>query len=160
MNRRLMLGVVGLVSVSALVACGDDDDDGASEVAEANTEFCDDLSAYGTAVGDFAALDPATATKDDYDSAAEEVRSTRDAMVESAGDLAETEWENLVTQVDTLRDQLQDAPDDEAVQAIRRRGEAAGCGRAGERRSTGQRDLHGRWGHDEQRRLNSVRDCS
>lgn len=118
MNRRLMLGVVGLVSVSALVACGDDDDDGASEVAEANTEFCDDLSAYGTAVGAFAALDPATATKDDYDSAADEVRSTRDAMVESAGDLAETEWENLVTQVDTLRDQLQDAPDDEAVQAI------------------------------------------
>ncbi len=26
-------------------------------------------------------------------------------MVESAGELAETEWENLVTQVDTLRDQ-------------------------------------------------------
>ena len=39
-------------------------------------------------------------------------------MVESAGDLAETEWENLVTQVDSLRDQLQDAPDDQAVQAI------------------------------------------
>jgi len=118
MNRRLMVGVVGLISVSALVACGDDDDDGASEIAEANTEFCDDLSAYGTAVADFAALDPATATKDDYDSAADEVRSTRDAMVESAGDLAETEWENLVTQVDSLRDQLQDAPDDQAVQAI------------------------------------------
>ncbi len=77
MNRRLMLGVVGLVSVSALVACGPDDDDGASEVAEANTEFCDDLTAYGTAVGAFAALDPATATKDDYDSAAEEVSSSR-----------------------------------------------------------------------------------
>ena len=118
MKRRLVLGIVGLVSVSALVACGDDDDDDASEVAEANTEFCDDLSAYGTAVADFAALDPATATKDDYDSAADEVRSTRDDMVESAGDLAEEEWENLLTQIDTLRDQLRDAPDDQAVQAI------------------------------------------
>ena len=117
MNRRLVLGIVGLVSVSALVACGDDDDD-SSEVGEANTEFCDDLSSYGTAVADFAALDSATATKDDYESAADEVRSTRDDMVESAGDLAEEEWENLLTQVDTLRDQLRDAPDDQAVQAI------------------------------------------
>lgn len=118
MKRRLVLGIVSVVSVSILVACGDDDDDDASEVAEANTEFCDDLSAYGTAVADFAALDPATASKDDYESAADEVTSTREAMVDSAGDLAEEEWENLLTQVDTLRDQLTDAPDDQAVQAI------------------------------------------
>ena len=39
-------------------------------------------------------------------------------MVDSAADLGEAEWENLQTQVDTLRDQLQDAPDDEAVGAI------------------------------------------
>src|SRR6188768_3577451 len=118
MKRRLVLGIVSVVSVSVLVACGDDDDDDASEVAEANAEFCDDLSAYGTAVSDFAALDPATASKDDYDSAADEVRSTREDVVESAGDLAEEEWENLLTQIDTLRDQLRDAPDDQAVQAI------------------------------------------
>jgi hypothetical protein len=117
MNCRLMLGVAGLISVAALAACGDDDDD-ASEVAEANTEFCENMSAYGTALADFAALDPATASKDDYDSAADEIRSTREDMVESAEDLAEEEWENLVTQVDALRDQLRDAPDDEAVQAI------------------------------------------
>ena len=116
MNRRLVLGIAGLVSVAALVSCGDDDDE--SDVSEANTEFCEDLAAYGTAVTDFAALDPATATKDDYDSAAGEVRSTREEMVDSGGDLAEAEWENLATQVDTLRDQLRDAPDDQAVQAI------------------------------------------
>ena len=116
MNRRLVLGIAGLVSVAALVSCGDDDDE--SDVSEANTEFCSDLSAYGTAVADFAALDPATATKDDYDSAADEVRSTREEMVDSGEDLAEAEWENLATQVDTLRDQLRDAPDDQAVQAI------------------------------------------
>src|SRR6188768_504152 len=118
MKRRLVLGIVSVVSVSVLVACGDDDDDDASEVAEANAEFCGDLSAYGNAVADFAALDPATASKDDYESAAEEVRSTRESMVDSAGDLAQEEWENLLTQVDALRDQLKDAPDDQAVQAI------------------------------------------
>ena len=109
-----MFGVLGLAA-AALVACGDDDDD---DVGEANAAFCDDLAAYGTAVADLAALDPATATKSDYDSAADDVRSTREDMVESAADLGEAEWANLETQVDTLRDQLQDAPDDEAVQSI------------------------------------------
>ena len=118
MNRLVGLGITTLVSVSTMVACGDDDDDDTSAVAEANAEFCADLSAYGNAVADFAALDPATASKDDYDASADEVRSTREAMVESAGDLAEQEWENLLTQVDTLRDQLRDAPDDQAVQTI------------------------------------------
>ena len=118
MKRWLVLGVAGLVGAGALVACGDDDDDDASDVVEANAEFCDDLSTYGTAVADFVALDPATASKDDYESAADEVRSTRESMVESAGDLAEEEWENLQTQIDTLGDQLRDAPDDQAVQAI------------------------------------------
>ena len=109
-----MFGVLGLAA-AALVACGDDDDD---DVGEANSAFCDDLAEYGTAVADLAALDPATATKSDYDSAADDVRSTREDMVESAADLSEAEWANLETQVDTLRDQLQDAPDDQAVQSI------------------------------------------
>ena len=68
----LMFGVLGLAAV-ALVACGEDDDD---DVGEANAAFCDDLAAYGTAVADLAALDPATATKSDYDSAADDVRTT------------------------------------------------------------------------------------
>ena len=113
MRRLLMFGVLGLAA-AALVACGDDDDD----VGEANAAFCDDLATYGTAVADLAALDPATATKSDYDSAADEVRSTREDMVDSAADLSEAEWANLETQVDTLRDQFQDAPDDQAVQSI------------------------------------------
>ena len=39
-------------------------------------------------------------------------------MVDSAADLSQAEWENLATQVDTLRDQLQDVLDDQAVQSI------------------------------------------
>jgi hypothetical protein len=118
MKRSLALGCSAvLLGVAALAGCGDDDDD-SSDVADANAAFCDDLAAYGTAIGDFVALDPATATKDDYDSAADDVRTTRDDMAESAGDLSEAEWENLVSQADELRDQLRDAPDDQAVQAI------------------------------------------
>ena len=117
MKRSLVFGVGLLLGATALVSCGGDDDD-ASDVAEANAAFCGDLATYGSAIGAFAALDPATATKDDYEAAAEEVRSTREDMVESAADLSEAEWANLQTQVDTLRDQLQDAPDDQAVQSI------------------------------------------
>ena len=95
MKRRLMVSSI-LVSIAlvGLTACGDSDDD-ESDVAEANTAFCGDLAAYGSAIGELAALDPATATKDDYDAAAESVRSTREDMVDSAADLSEAEWENL-----------------------------------------------------------------
>ena len=79
MKRLLMFGVLGLAA-AALVACGDDDDD---DVGEANAAFCDDLAAYGTAVADLAALDPATATKSDYDSAADDVRKRAGTRVDS-----------------------------------------------------------------------------
>ena len=117
MKRSLVLGVGLLLGATALVSCGGDDDD-ASDVAEANAAFCGDLATYGSAIGAFAALDPATATKDDYEAAAEEVRSTREDMVDSAEDLSEAEWENLQSQAETLQDQIRDAPDDEAVQGI------------------------------------------
>jgi len=118
MKRRLWVSAgVGLLAVVAVTACGDDDDS-ASDVSAANTAFCGDLAAYATAVGDLAGLDPATASKDDYKSAADEVKSTRQAMVDSAASLSEAEWKNLQTQADTLRDQLKDAPDDQAMQSI------------------------------------------
>lgn len=113
----LVLGVgVGLLAGVVLAGCGDDDD--ASDVVDANAQFCADLGGYGTAIGALAALDPATASKADYDSAADEVRSSREAMIESAGDLSEAEWVNLQTQVDELGGQLRDAPDDQAVQSV------------------------------------------
>ena len=115
MKRSLMIGLA-LVAASAITACGDDDDE--SDVAEANAEFCEDLGAYGRSLANLASLDPASASKSDYDSAADEVRSTREDMIDSAADLTEAEWENVQTQAETLVDQLVDADDDEAVAAI------------------------------------------
>ena len=117
MKRQLAIGVsLIILGVPSLAACGDSDD--GSDVADANTAFCGDLAAFATAVGDLAALDPATATTDDYEAAADEVSSTCEAMAGSAETLAEAELENLETQADALRDQLEDAPDDQAVQSI------------------------------------------
>jgi hypothetical protein len=116
-KRCMLLGTVGVLVVG-MTACGDDDDDDAADVQEANAEVCQNLVEYRDAVGAFVALDPSTATKSDYDSAADAVRSAREDLVGSAQDLAEAEWSNLASQIDTLRDQLQDAPDDQAVAAI------------------------------------------
>jgi hypothetical protein len=116
MKRLMVLGLAGLLSVGVLAACGDDDDDGGS-VQGANAEFCQNLAAYGTAVADLAALNP-TATKADYSSAADTVKSTREDLESSAASLAQAEWTNLKTQADTLKDQLKDAPDDQAVAGI------------------------------------------
>ena len=117
MKRLAMVGVVGLLGLSALGACGDDDDT-ADDVQDANAAFCSDLTVYGTAVKGLADLDPTTATKDDYESAADEVRSTREDVVDSGKDLSEAEWTNLQTQIETLGDQLRDAPDDVSVSSI------------------------------------------
>jgi hypothetical protein len=120
MKPRLVVGVTALVALSMLAACGDsdDDDDTAGDVAEANAEFCQDLTAYGDSVAALAALDPATATKADYDSAAEAVRSARSDLSDSGADLAEAEFENLEAQAEDLDGLLEDAPDDAVVADI------------------------------------------
>ena len=117
MKRLLVLGVFGLSSVGALAACGDDDDP-AADAQDANAEFCQDLVAFGTAVKGLAGLDPTTATKDDYASAADEVTSSREDLASSGEDLKAKRWENLEAQLDTLEDQLKSAPDDVAVATI------------------------------------------
>jgi hypothetical protein len=118
-NRLLALGLVGLFGVSALAACGSDDKDSTvTAVKNANAAFCTDLTAYGTAVKDLAALDPATATKADYTAAADEVKSSREALVAAGKDVSEAEWANLEAQAETLNGQLKDAPDDATVSSI------------------------------------------
>lgn len=118
MNRPLTIGLAALLSLTALAACGSDDDDAASDVQEENAEFCEDLSAYGASLAAFIALDPATATKEEYESAADAVKSARGDVAESRGELVEAELDNLETQADDLDGLLADAPDDAVVADI------------------------------------------
>ena len=122
MKKLLVVGLVGILGAGALGACGDDDDDTTAStvgpVAQANAAFCQDLAAYGTALGSLIALDPATATKADYSAAVDDVTSAREEMVSAGKDLTEAEWTNLQTQVEDLTGQLKDAPDDVTVSSI------------------------------------------
>jgi hypothetical protein len=117
MKRQLAIGVTALISLSTLAACGDDDDS-ASDVADANAAFCEDLRDYGESLTALAALDPATATKDEYDAVAEDVKSARTDLGESGADLTEAALDNLESQADDLVGVLADAPDDAVVADI------------------------------------------
>jgi len=118
-KRLVAVGLVGLFGMTAFAACGDDDDDSsATAVQNANAEFCTDLTAYATALTNLAALDPTTATKADYTTVADAVKSSREALVSSGKDLSQAEWANVQSQVGTLGDQLKDAPDDATVSSI------------------------------------------
>ena len=145
MKRLLALGLVGLFGVSALAACGSDDKDSTvTAVKNANAAFCTDLTAYGTAVKDLAALDPATATKADYTSAADAVKSSREALVAAGKDLSQAEWTNLEAQAETLNGQLKDAPDDATVSSIVADFNTQVSDGASERRHPEHRRLHDR----------------
>ena len=146
MKKLLVVGLVGILGAGALGACGDDDDTTASTVgpvAQANAAFCQDLAAYGTALGSLIALDPATATKADYSAAVDDVTSAREEMVSAGKDLTEAEWTNLQTQVEDLTGTLKDAPDDVTVSSILVRRQRPGGHGSGERRQPEHGRLHG-----------------
>ena len=117
MNRLAVLGMVGLISLGVVTACGSDEEDSASEVQD-NAAFCQDLTAYGSAVKGLTDLDPATATKAEYTSAVDAVTASREALVSSGDYLGEAEWANLQAQIVMLTGDLEDAPDDAAVASI------------------------------------------
>ena len=118
MNRLAALGIVGLISLGVVTACGSDDDDSASDIQDANAAFCQDLTAYSSAIKGLTDLDPATATKAEYTSAVDAVTSSHAAVVSSGQYLGEAEWANLQAQIATLTGDLPNAPDDAAVSSI------------------------------------------
>jgi hypothetical protein len=115
MKRWMACVAVAAVAFGA-GGCGDDDDDGG--VARTNAQFCADLLAYHEAVAAAEALDPATATVDDYEAARTAVNDARADVDQSGQDLAEAQWKDLEAQIDELHDQLTEAPDDATVASI------------------------------------------
>lgn len=118
MKRHLPLGFAVLVTVSMLAACGSDDKDTVANVQDANTKYCQNLSAYGDALSALGALDPTTATKADYEAAAGAVKSARTDLAASGADLVQAEVANLETQAEDLDGALKDASDDAVVADI------------------------------------------
>ena len=68
MKRLMVMAFTGTICLGALAACGGDDSGSASDVQKANTEFCQDLTAYTTSLKTLAGL-TATSTKAQYQNA-------------------------------------------------------------------------------------------
>ena len=115
MKRLMAMAFIGALCMAALAACGGDDDDSgsASDLQEANAAYCQDLTAYTSALKAFVALGP-TATKAQYEDAAEAAKDAREDLASSAKKLGEEGVQNLQTQVDELKD----APDDQSAASI------------------------------------------
>jgi gas vesicle protein len=118
-NRLMAMAFIGALCMAALTACGGDDDDSgsASDLQEANAAYCQDLTAYASALKALVALGP-TATKAQYEDAAEAAKDAREDLASSAEKLGEEGVQNLQTQVDELKDQLKDAPDEKSAASI------------------------------------------
>ena len=118
MKRLMAMVFIGTLCLATLAACGDDDDSGsASDVQEANAAYCQDLTAYTSALKAFVALGP-TSTKAQYQDAAEAAKDAREDLASSAKKLGEEGVKNLQTQVDELKDELKDASDDQSAASI------------------------------------------
>ena len=99
MKRRISLGAIGLSMVIGLVACTPQQDPSATADASPDqAATCDAYDAVLASVADLGALDPATASVDDYRSAADEVRGAWETFLTMRGsEAAESEFELRIT---------------------------------------------------------------
>jgi hypothetical protein len=99
MKRRISLGAIGLSMVLGLVACTPQQDATATAEASAGqAATCEAYDAVLTSVEDLRALDPATASVDEYRNATDEVRNAWETFLTMRGsEAAESEFELRIT---------------------------------------------------------------
>jgi len=108
MTKTLWLILLGGVLAGGAILIGILNTGGSSQ-ADAQQAFCSSVSTLKGSVSDLAALSPTSASKDDYESALDDVEDDWDAVESAASDLA-----------DVTTSQLSDAWDsfDAAVEAV------------------------------------------
>ncbi len=111
--RRRWMGVTA-TAVAALTlgaaACGGDD----QSVADAEANMCSSLKSFATAVVDLKQVNPGN-TKEDLQSAADNVKSAWDDVKSSAQDVKSADTAALDSAQSSLQSGVQDLPDDTTV---------------------------------------------
>jgi LPS O-antigen subunit length determinant protein (WzzB/FepE family) len=115
MDRRMwLIGLAALgtaaIVLIALLNSGDD-----NSQAAAKSAFCSSVSTLESSVSDLTALDPSSASKDDYQSAVSNIESDWDAVKSAASDLGEATTSELQDGWDTFKSAVDDVPDDASV---------------------------------------------
>lgn len=116
MDRRLwLIGVAALgtaaIVLIALLNSGNDN----NSQADAQSAFCSSVSTLESSVSSLTALDPSSASKDDYQSAVSDIESDWDAVKSAASDLGEATTSELQGAWDTFKSAVDNVPDDASV---------------------------------------------
>jgi hypothetical protein len=115
MDRRLwLIGVAALgtaaIVLIALLNSGND-----NSQADAQSAFCSSVSTLESSVSSLTALDPSSASKDDYQSAVSDIESDWDAVKSAASDLGEATTSELQGAWDTFKSAVDNVPNDASV---------------------------------------------
>jgi hypothetical protein len=123
--RRRHLVLLATVAALALTgaACGDDDDDVSS--ADAEAALCNEQQVLSDGIAQLAAIDPGTATVDDAEAIADQVRAQIGEIEDAAEDVAESELEALEEAYDDFEDALESVSGDDTLSGATAEIEAA-----------------------------------
>ena len=115
MDRRMwLIGLAALgtaaIVLIALLNRGND-----NSQAAARSAFCSRVSTLESSVSDLTALDPSSASKDDYQSAVSNIESDWDAVKSAASDLGAATTSELHDGWDTFKSAVDDVPADASV---------------------------------------------
>lgn len=111
---KFLLAVLAITGLTLAVACGDDDDD-SEDQATAEQNLCSSLAGLSDSLAAFQALDPTSASYDDYDAAAADVGDAWDQVKPDAADVSAADTTALESAYDDLAQAIEDAPRDEPV---------------------------------------------
>ena len=116
MNRSRLFAGVGLVLMAMTLgwvfsACDDDDDE---TPEDATAALCTDLAELGNALGAYGDL-TVDSTIEEVEDAQDEVAGAYDAVIESAGDVADARVDELETAYEELANSVDDVSGDDTV---------------------------------------------
>ena len=116
MSRRgwiivlVVLGIGGAVLIGIWAVSKEE-----SSQADAQGAFCSSLSSLESSVQALVALDPTSASKDDYESAVDDIESSWDDVKSDASNLVSVDMSTLDSAWDSFKSAVDNVPDDASV---------------------------------------------
>ena len=115
MSRRAWIIVLIAVGVGASVLIGIWAVSKEDSQANAQASFCSSLDSLESSVQALVALDPSTASQDDYQSDVSQIENDWDQVKSDASDLASIDMSTLDSAWDSFKSAVDDVPDDASV---------------------------------------------
>jgi hypothetical protein len=115
MNRNRWIITLIAVGVGAAIVIGLLANRAGESQQTAQDNFCSSLSALESSINSLEALDPTSASKEDYQNAVSGIESDWDQVKTDAQDLAQVDMSTLDSAWDDFKSSVDDVPDDASV---------------------------------------------